>query len=241
MKKILIIIIIGTLVFPTNLRGQDEGVIGGLALGIAALGSHLAQVELLKEQLEQRAIEEILFTYNDIKTFELKTSSFLTVGKDISSLRVVTYEITNFNKGVRYVLFAFLSYGWINEYGVEFNKIEWKLFNKLEWNKLMKAYVETASRREITIDEISMSKIETSGLKNGKDYILEFAKLKEDIYFTLNYSDEFKVVFNEGSLGLFLKEMKNDENEIVFSNLRGSLVQIKKAALIKAHTFLNYQ
>jgi|TARA_B110000914_G_scaffold31796_1_gene24544 hypothetical protein len=241
MKKIFLIFMIGTLVFPINLRGQDEVAMAAVAGGLLALGSSLAALEELKEQLQQQAVEEILFTYKDIKTFQLKTSTLDgTPAKDVSSVRVVTYEILDYDKGVRYILFSFLSHGWANEYGVDFSKIKWKLFNQLDWNKLMKAYVETASRKETTIDEIAVSKIGNKGLKNGKDYILEFAKLRGDIYFTLDYSDEFKVVFNEGSLGLYLKEMRSDYKQ-EGSDLRGSLVQIRKKAIIQAHTHLNYQ
>ena len=78
------------------------------------------------------------------------------------------------------------------------------------------------------------------GLKNGRFYVIEFAKLNGDVYSVLDYSDEFKVVFNEGSLGLYLKEMIVDNKDMRRGGVRGDLVQIKRQALTKAHAHLNY-
>ena len=54
-----------------------------------------------------------------------------------------------------------------------------------------------------------------------------------------DYSDEFKIVFNERSLGLYLKQ-KNIEGEFRKGGPRGDLVQIRRKAIIKAHEHLNY-
>jgi len=56
---------------------------------------------------------------------------------------------------------------------------------------------------------------------------------------TSNILDDFKVVFNEGRLGLYLKNIGDDN--IKYSNLRGSLVQISKKAIMRAHSHMNYQ
>jgi|TARA_B110000914_G_scaffold50968_1_gene43786 hypothetical protein len=71
--------------------------------------------------------------------------------------------------------------------------------------------------------------------------VIEFAKLKGDIYSILDYSDEFKVVFNEGSLELYLKEMMDDNKDMRRGGVRRDLVQIKRKALSKAQAHLNYQ
>ena len=73
-----------------------------------------------------------------------------------------------------------------------------------------------------------MSKIVNKGVKKDRDWLVEFDKLKGDTYYTNNYSGEFKVVFNEKSLGIYVKETSD-------------LVQISRSALIKAHEFLNRQ
>ena len=49
-----------------------------------------------------------------------------------------------------------------------------------------------------------------------------------DTYLTSDFSNEFRIVFNEKSLGLFLKSTSD-------------LVQISRGAIISSHEFLNKQ
>ena len=83
-------------------------------------------------------------------------------------------------------------------------------------------------KQTIDINDVAQSKIVNKGVKKNKDWLVNFDKLKGDVYYTSNFSDEFKLVFNEKSLGLYLKETSD-------------LVQISRGALIKAHEFLNRQ
>ena len=140
----------------------------------------------------------------------------------------------------KYVLFAFLSSGWSNQQGVDFNKIKWKLFSKEEWNKLMQAYIRTASKNDISIEDVAISKIVNKGVQRNKKYIIEFSKIKGDVYYTSDYSDEFKIVFNERSLGLYLKQKDTEGEFRTGGGPRGDLVQIRRKAIIRAHSFLNF-
>lgn len=242
MKKTLIIAFAVLLLIPNNLKSQDDGAAAAaVAAGLLAIGSGVAAVEQLKERMELKAVEEILFAYPDIKNFELKTSTLNGASmKDISDAGVVTYEI-NVIGGQRLVLFLFLSTGWSNQYGLDFNKVKWKLFDRKNWLDLMKAFVETASRKEVSFEELTSSDITKKGLKNGKEYILEFDKMRGDIYYTMDYSDEFKVVFNEGTMGLYIKQTDIDNNEFRRGGVRGDLVQIRRKAITRAHNFLNFK
>ena len=243
MKKTLIIAFAVLLLIPNNLKSQDDGAAAAaVAVGLLAIGSGVAAVEQLKERMELKAVEEILFAYPDIKNFELKTSTLNGASmKDISDAGVVTYEI-NVIGGQRLVLFLFLSTGWSNQYGLDFNKVKWKLFDRKNWLDLMKAFVETASRKEVYFfEELTSSDITKRGLKNGKEYILEFDKMRGDIYYTMDYSDEFKVVFNEGTMGLYIKQTDVDNNEFRRGGVRGDLVQIRRKAITRAHNFLNFK
>ena len=65
-----------------------------------------------------------------------------------------------------------------------------------------------------------------TGVKQGAKFILRFEKIGGDVYLTSDYSDEFKVVFNERSLGLYLKATRD-------------LIQVRRKAIIKAHNHLN--
>ena len=239
MKRITLALIILFIVFPQKSEAQKEERIAAVVSGLFAIGSAIAAMEQIQEQLEHKAVEEILANHNMDK-FRLKTSTLNGVSaSDMSSIGVVTYEINNYDDGKRYILFSFLSSGWINEYGVDFKKVRWLLFNNSEWNSLMKTYVETASRKEFPLKDIGICEINTKGIKKGKDYILKFTEIDGDTYLTNDYSEEIKIVFNEGRLGLYLKQM-NEDNQVL-SNSRGSLVQIRKRAIIRAHAHINFQ
>ena len=90
----------------------------------------------------------------------------------------------------------------------------------------MQEYIKTASGVDLTIDEVAQSKIVNTGVKQGAKFILRFEKIGGDVYLTSDYSDEFKVVFNERSLGLYLKATRD-------------LIQVRRKAIIKAHNHLN--
>jgi len=128
----------------------------------------------------------------------------------------------------RYVLFAFTSSSWANENGVNYDRIFWKRFDVSEWNSLIKVYVNTASGENISESIISEAKIVNRGVKDGGKFIVEFDKIGGDTYLTSDFSNEFRIVFNEKSLGLFLKSTSD-------------LVQISRGAIISSHEFLNKQ
>jgi hypothetical protein len=229
MKKIIIATILATILIPKNLYSQKAEGIAAAAGIVAGIGAGIAAIEILKEQLEQGAVEYALNNYPDIVDFKLKTNSLDgTKMKDISSVSIVTFELENIITGERFIMFAFTSGGWMNNFGVDFSLISWRRFDVKEWNNLIKAYAETASKKRVTVEEISNSKIVNKGVKKNKDWLVEFDKLGGDTYYTNDYSDEFKIVFNEKSLGIYVKETSD-------------LVQISRSALIKAHEFLNGQ
>ena len=238
MKRSLIILLALIILTPSKISSQKNDGAAAAAAGILAIGAGIAAIEQLKEQLEQKAVEEVLTAYPDLINFELKTGSLKgTKMKDLSSVGIVTFEIRDLDTSKRYVLFAFLSNGWSNQFGVDYSKLKWKLFSKNEWNKLMQAYIKTASKTEISIEEVAQSRIVNKGVQKDKKYIVEFSKIKGDVYYTSDYSDEFKIVFNERSLGLYLKQQNPDEFRK--GGPRGDLVQIRRKSIIRAHSFLN--
>ena len=238
MKRFLIISLVIIILTPSKISSQNNDGAAAAAAGILAIGAGIAAIEQLKEQLEQKAVEEVLTAYPDLINFELKTGSLKgTKMKDLSSVGIVTFEIRDLDTSKRYVLFAFLSNGWSNQFGVDYSKLKWKLFSKNEWNKLMQAYIKTASKTEISIEEVAQSRIVNKGVQKDKKYIVEFSKIKGDVYYTSDYSDEFKIVFNERSLGLYLKQQNPDEFRK--GGPRGDLVQIRRKSIIRAHSFLN--
>ena len=238
MKKLFIVVLVAAMLIPSSAKSQNNDGAAAAAAGILAIGAGIAAIEQLKEQLEQKAVEEVLTAYPNLINFELKTGSLKgTKMKDLSSVGIVTFEIKDIDTSDKYVLFAFLSNGWSNQFGVDYSKLKWKLFTRNEWNKLMQAYIKTASKIEISIEDVASSKIVNRGVQQNKKYIIEFSKIKGDVYYTSDYSDEFKIVFNERSLGLYLKQSNPDEFRR--GGPRGDLVQIRRNSIIRAHSFLN--
>ena len=227
MKKIILVFVIGLYITPSNLKAQNEGTVAALG-GLLAIGSGIASVEQLKEKLEHKAVEEILSNHN-MSYFKIKTSTLDGVsGKDVSSVSVVTYEVYNYDLNKRYILFCFLSSGWSNSNGMDFSKVKWKFFDATEWNNLIKSYIKTASKKDLPIEDISKCKVTWKGVLLDNKYVVNFKKIDGDTYLTSDYSDEFKIVFNEGRLGIYLKNMEGNDAE--YSKLRGSLVQLRKKA-----------
>lgn len=238
MKKLFTLVLIAVMLFPSSAKSQNNDGAAAAAAGILAIGAGIAAIEQLKEQLEQKAVEEVLTAYPNLINFELKTGSLKgTKMKDLSSVGIVTFEIKDIDTSNKYVLFAFLSNGWSNQFGVDYSKLKWKLFSKNEWNKLMQAYIKTASKIEISVEDVASSKIVNKGVQQNKKFIIEFSKIKGDVYYTSDYSEEFKIVFNERSLGLYLKQKNPDEFRK--GGPRGDLVQIRRNSIIRAHSFLN--
>lgn len=238
MKKLFTITLVIIMLIPSKAKSQNNEGAAAAAAGLLAIGAGIAAIEQLKEQLEQKAVEEVLTAYPSLVNFELKTGSLKgTKMKDLSSVGIVTFEIKDIDSSEKFVLFAFLSNGWSNQFGVDYSKLKWKLFSRNDWNKLMQAYIKTASKIEISIDDVASSKIVNKGVQQNKKFIIEFSKIKGDVYYTSDYSDEFKIVFNERSLGLYLKESNPDEFRR--GGPRGDLVQIRRKSIIKAHSFLN--
>ena len=238
MKKLFTVVLVAAMLIPSSTKSQNNDGAAAAAAGILAIGAGIAAIEQLKEQLEQKAVEEVLTAYPNLINFELKTGSLKgTKMKDLSSVGIVTFEIKDIDTSDKYVLFAFLSNGWSNQFGVDYSKLKWKLFTRNEWNKLMQAYIKTASKIEISIEDVASSKIVNKGVQQNKKFIIEFSKIKGDVYYTSDYSDEFKIVFNERSLGLYLKQSNPDEFRR--GGPRGDLVQIRRNSIIRAHSFLN--
>ena len=227
MKKLSFILIPIILFFPNYNYSQKNDGAAAAAAGVLAIGSAIAAIEQLKEEVEQVAVEQVLSAYPFLENFKLKTSTLKGVKmKDLSSVGVLSFEITDINTSKKYRLFAFTSSGWVNEYGVDFSKLMWKNFNKDEWNGLMQSYIETASGVKLSKKDVANSKIVNTGVKNGSKFILKFDSIGGDTYLTSDYSEEFKIVFNERSLGLYLKQTKD-------------LVQVRRKSIIKAHNHLN--
>lgn len=129
MKKTFIVLLLLSIISQQNIHSQNSEAITAAAGGLLAIGAGIAAVEAIKEQLELIAVEQVLNEY-EIQDFQLKTSSIRgSKLKDLSNVKIATFEITNLRNKERFILFGILSQGWINSYGVNYNKITWKNFS----------------------------------------------------------------------------------------------------------------
>ena len=235
MKKIKIITLSLLLTFSLKTNAQkNDGIIAAVA-GIAAIGSAIAINSQMKEMAELKATEWLLTEHPEFTSFSLKTlDSDAKKKKDASAVSIVTYKIQLFepsNKpdlnGKKYVLFAFLSHGWVSQNGLDFNKFMWHLVDEKEWINMMTSYIKVASD-EKSIENINKvlkeGKVVNRGVKVKGKLVIPFYKLEGDMYVVTDYSEMMKLLYNEKSLGIFLKETRN-------------LVQIGRGDIIEIHDF----
>lgn len=189
----------------------------------------------MKERAELTATEWVLTNNSELTSFSLKTLDFNGKKlKDMSSTSVITFKIQEFTPkdnpvldGKKNVLLGFTSHGWINEYGIDFDKIKWFQIDSSEWINMMTSYTRVASGQwanqniEKTLEN---GKIVNKGVKLKNKIAIPFYKLTGDMYVVTDYSKEMKFIYNEKSLGIFLKETQN-------------LVQINRGSLIEIHEF----
>tara|TARA_B110000902_G_scaffold234601_1_gene279307 strand:+ start:183 stop:899 length:717 start_codon:yes stop_codon:yes gene_type:complete len=234
MKKALILFITIIFLLPQKSNAQNDGAIAA-AGALVAIGSGIAAVKEMEERAELTATQWILSNNPELTSFSLKTLSFDGKKiKDMSSTSVITYKIQEFtpaNKpeldGRKQVLFGFTSHGWINQYGIDFNKIKWILVDDKEWMDIMVSYVKVSSSKSddnSLINTLRDGKVVNKGVKVKGKLVIPFYKLTGDMYVVTDYSNDMKLIYNERSLGIFLKETAN-------------LVQLGRGDIIEIHDF----
>ncbi|WP_299524877.1 hypothetical protein [uncultured Lutibacter sp.] len=236
MKRIILLLVIVSILIPKQATAQKDGAaIAAVAGGLLAIGAGIAAVKQMQEQAELTATQWVLANQPAMTSFSLKTLDFEGKKlKDMSSVSVILFNIQEFKPmdkpeldGKKQVLFGFTSRGWINDQGIDFSKVNWMLIDSPEWLKMMTSYVKVASGQvnESHIKEALIAgKIVNKGVKGKGDLDIPFYKLGGDMYVVTDYSDEMKFIYNERSLGIFLKETRD-------------LVQIGRSEIIKIHDF----
>ncbi|MDG1731051.1 MAG: hypothetical protein P8K68_01595 [Algibacter sp.] len=236
MKKLLLLLITITFLIPKQINAQKDGAaVAAVAGGLLAIGAGIAAVEQMKEQAELRATQWVLSNRPELESFSLQTLAFNGKKmKDMSSTSVITYKIQEFNPtmdpvldGRKQVLFGFTSHGWLNQSGINFDKVRWHLVDSKEWMNMMVAYVKVSSdeKDESTLNKTLLEgKVVNKGIKVKSKLVIPFFKLTGDMYVVTDYSSEMKLLYNERSLGIFLKETKD-------------LVQMGRGDIIDIHEY----
>jgi len=228
MKKLFLIFISISVFLPNSLKSQNDGA-GAAAAGALALGLSILSIENYKEQLELSATEWLLNERSDLTNFRLQTLDFDGKKvKDMSSTSVITFKVEEFDPnrmpkfltaesnlgGRKWVLMAFTSYGWMNENGVDFSRVKWFLIDRMKWLSMMTAYVKAASgitNEELIMSRISAGRIVNKGVRErtSSSLTIPFYKLGNDMYIVAEYDEDLKFIYNENSLGIYLKKTKD--------------------------------
>lgn len=236
MKKIILIILVVVSLFSQNVKAQDDGAaIAAVAGGLLAIGSGVAAVKQMEEQAELNATEWFLTNYPNHDKFLLETLDFNGKKlKDMSSTSVITFRIQDFEilndepkLDEKFVLFGFTSYGWINEYGIDFDKVKWFLVDSQEWLNMMVSYSKLASgvnSDKLLKDALKNGKVVNNGIRVKKGDNIDFYKIDGDMYLSKDYSPEMKFIYNEKSFGIYLKQTMD-------------LIQMKRGTLIDIHKY----
>lgn len=238
MKKWTIVLFIIILLVPKQSKAQNNGAAAAVAVGagLLAIGAGIAAVEDMKERAELTATQWVLANHPELNSFSLKTLDFNgKKTKDMSATSVISFKIQEFNPtdnpkldGKKQVLLAFTSYGWISDQGIDFNKVSWYLIDSTEWLNMMVAYAKVSSKEKnetILKEALSNGVVVNKGIKAKGKSEIPFFKLEGDMYLVTDYSSEMKLIYNEKTLGIFLKNT-------------GNLVQMGRTAVIDTHEFL---
>lgn len=237
MKKILFVIVALTLLSPKEAKAQNNN--AGVVTAVAAAGiiaGAILSSEDMKERAELKATQWILANHPEITTFNLETLDFVgKKAKDMSSTTVISFKLQEFTPkanpvldGKKYILFCFTSYGWINDQGIDFSKVDWHLIDSTEWMNMMVAYTKVASEEKdekILREKLTAGTIDNKGIKVKGKIEIPFYKLDGDSYLVTEYSNDMKFIYNEKSLCIFLKKT-------------GDLVQMRRQTIIDTHLFL---
>lgn len=237
MKKITLLITLIIFLIPKTSKAQDNGAaLAAVATGIVAIGAGIAAIEDMKERAELTATQWVLANHPELTSFSLKTLDFEGKKiKDMSTASVISFKIQEFTPtddialdGKKQILFAFTSYGWINDHGIDFSKVNWYLIDSDEWMNMMVAYSKVSSKEKsesVLKEKLTNGVIVNRGVKVKSKLEIPFFKLEGDMYLATDYSPEMKLVYNERSLGVYLKKT-------------GDLVQMRRGSVIDIHEFL---
>lgn len=235
-KKLILPLTILLLLCTKNSQAQNNGAnVAAVATGIMAIGVGIMAIEDIQERTELTATQWLLANHSEIQSFSLKTIDFNGKKlKDMSKTTVLSFKIQEFTpndnpelNGKKQILLAFTSYGWINEQGIDFNKVSWYLIDIEEWTKMMVAYAKVSSKEKndnIIKEKLTTGVIINRGIKVKGKIEIPFFKLEGDMYVTTDYSNEMKLIYNENSLGIFIKKTQD-------------LVQMRRSTVIDIHEF----
>ena len=189
------------------------------------------------------------YSYSAVKT-QFRNS--LQLGGHLSGavpFKLYEFEINDLPNGKfdftivnRYILMMYSFPGFITDRGINYTDVIYELIDKELWLKRTSEYVKSISNTELDIiSSLKSGIILNKGIANGqsdsnrsnpfgdnyvgKELKIRFYKLDGNSYIVSDYTDEFKYIYNEKSLGMFHKSTKR-------------LFQLEAKSIREIHGFL---
>ncbi|MBL7941569.1 MAG: hypothetical protein JNM00_02325 [Flavobacteriales bacterium] len=109
--------------------------------GIASIFATVASYEAFVDKIEHKAVEWVLVNRPELSQFKLKLLNLR--GEKLSHLsdvECIVFSLDVPGSGPE-ILLWFVSYGWYNDYGVNFDRIVVKQFNGNSWRKIVWSYL----------------------------------------------------------------------------------------------------
>lgn len=144
-------------------------------------------------------------------------------GIDVTKVKYAPFSKTTWNNMIK----GFISLA----SGISINEDKIPVYNAYDEKIPNQPYLQYGDKKEYyypSVDKKPFSEIsiERTGVESGNKIIIPFKKVNGDTYFVGDYSQDYKLIFNEKSLGIFLKQV-------------GRLVQIKRSLINETTEFLN--
>ena len=217
MKKTTIIILITLISFKSNAQNDRSAGIAAAAMGIAALGAGIAAKEKMEEMAELAAAQYLLSQNKEGTNFRIKLLDIdAEKASSDSYAGITTFTLTVNNTiggvefkpdGEKYIMLYLKLTRDVNEFGTLVDTNEWIILNFDEWLDIFSEYVMLASfqkGKENLKNILRTSSLVSEGIKQNKRVIIQFFNLDGDTYIAKKYNDDFKIVFNENSMGFFM-------------------------------------
>lgn len=217
MKKTTIIILITLISFKSNAQNDRSAGIAAAAMGIAALGAGIAAKEKMEEMAELAAAQYLLSQNKEGTNFRIKLLDMdAEKASSDSYAGITTFTLTVNNTiggvefkpdGEKYIMLYLKLTRDVNEFGTLVDTNEWIILNFDEWLDIFSEYVMLASfqkDKENLKNILRTSSLVSEGIKQNKRVIIQFFNLDGDTYIAKKYNDDFKIVFNENSMGFFM-------------------------------------
>lgn len=156
MKKIILLLLITTICLSKQSTAQNDDIWAAAAAGVGLV----IAIEKNKEVLENIAANYVMKNFPEYDEFNLKVIGVGGGGKKMSgegTVSFVPFSFTQLKDGKltnnRKLILLFASRGWMNQFGVDYTKLKWEIWDVNKWNSLISQYSQLNSPIKFKISD----------------------------------------------------------------------------------------